>query len=391
MNSKNPYLPYGCQTITEEDIESVIEVLRSPFLTQGPVVPRFELKVAEKVNSLHGVAVNSATSALHISCIALGLKEGDWLWTSPITFVASANCGLYCGASIDFVDIDSETGLISTTKLENKLEKAKEEGRLPKIVVPVHLTGTSCDMKKMFMLAKKYDFKIIEDASHALGGMYEGEYIGNCKYSDIAVFSFHPVKIATTGEGGMAVTNSEKIYRRLKMLRSHGITKDINMLNNKSKDDWYYEQQLLGYNYRMTDIAAALGISQMNRLEEFVKRRIQIKRRYIKELDGMPIRILKESKMAKSSVHLVVIKMKDEWEGQRDKFYRYMKSNGVGVQLHYLPVYRQPYYEKYRYNKDEFPNAEEYGKNAISIPVYPSLEQEEQTKVVELIKKFNCN
>ena len=382
------YIPYGKQSIDEEDIKAVKNVLGSNYLTQGPKIQEFEKCITEKTNSKYAVGVNSATSALHISCIALGLKEGDWLWTSPITFVASANCGLYCGARVDFVDIDSETGLISTTKLEIKLEKAKKEGKLPKIVVPVHLTGTSCDMKKIGELAKKYDFKIIEDASHALGGMYEGEYVGNCKYSDITVFSFHPVKIATTGEGGMAMTNSEKLSKKLNILRSHGITKDINMLEDKSKEDWYYEQQMLGYNYRMTDIAAALGISQMNRLEEFIKRRRRIKRRYIEELDGVPIKILKESKRAKSSVHLVVIKMRDEWEGQREKFYRYMKNNGVGVQLHYLPIYRQPYYEKYRYNKDEFPNAEEYGKNAISIPVYPDLQEDEQTKVVELIKAF---
>ena len=382
------YIPYGKQSIDEEDIKAVKNVLGSNYLTQGPKIQEFEKCITEKTNSKYAVGVNSATSALHISCIALGLKEGDWLWTSPITFVASANCGLYCGARVDFVDIDSETGLISTTKLEIKLEKAKKEGKLPKIVVPVHLTGTSCDMKKIGELAKQYDFKIIEDASHALGGMYEGEYVGNCKYSDITVFSFHPVKIATTGEGGMAMTNSEKLSKKLNILRSHGITKDINMLEDKSKEDWYYEQQMLGYNYRMTDIAAALGISQMNRLEEFIKRRRRIKRRYIEELDGVPIKILKESKRTKSSVHLVVIKMRDEWEGQRDKFYRYMKNNGVGVQLHYLPIYRQPYYEKYRYNKDEFPNAEEYGKNAVSIPVYPDLQEDEQTKIVELIKAF---
>ena len=382
------YIPYGKQSIDEEDIKAVKNVLGSNYLTQGPKIQEFEKCITEKTNSKYAVGVNSATSALHISCIALGLKEGDWLWTSPITFVASANCGLYCGARVDFVDIDSETGLISTTKLEIKLEKAKKEGKLPKIVVPVHLTGTSCDMKKIGELAKQYDFKIIEDASHALGGMYEGEYVGNCKYSDITVFSFHPVKIATTGEGGMAMTNSEKLSKKLNILRSHGITKDINMLEDKSKEDWYYEQQMLGYNYRMTDIAAALGISQMNRLEEFIKRRRRIKRRYIEELDGVPIKILKESKRTKSSVHLVVIKMRDEWEGQRDKFYRYMKNNGVGVQLHYMPIYRQPYYEKYRYNKDEFPNAEEYGKNAVSIPVYPDLQEDEQTKIVELIKAF---
>ena len=333
------YIPYGKQSIGEEDIRAVTSILNSNYLTQGPKGQEFEKCITEKTNSKYAVAVNSATSALHISCIALGLKEGDWLWTSPITFVASANCGLYCGAKVDFVDIDSETGLICTKKLEIKLEKAKQEGKLPKIVVPVHLTGTSCDMKKLGELAEKYNFKIIEDASHALGGKYEGEYVGNCKYSDITVFSFHPVKIATTGEGGMALTNSEKVSKKLKMLRSHGITKDINMLEDKSKEDWYYEQQLLGYNYRMTDIAAALGISQMNSLEEFIERRRQIKRRYIEELNGMPIKILKESKRAKSSVHLVVIKMKDEWEGQRDKFYRYMKSNGVGIQLHYLPIY----------------------------------------------------
>ena len=330
------YIPYGKQSIDEEDIKAVKNVLGSNYLTQGPKIQEFEKCITEKTNSKYAVGVNSATSALHISCIALGLKEGDWLWTSPITFVASANCGLYCGARVDFVDIDSETGLISTTKLEIKLEKAKKEGKLPKIVVPVHLTGTSCDMKKIGELAKQYDFKIIEDASHALGGMYEGEYVGNCKYSDITVFSFHPVKIATTGEGGMAMTNSEKLSKKLNILRSHGITKDINMLEDKSKEDWYYEQQMLGYNYRMTDIAAALGISQMNRLEEFIKRRRRIKRRYIEELDGVPIKILKESKRTKSSVHLVVIKMRDEWEGQRDKFYRYMKNNGVGVQLHYI-------------------------------------------------------
>ena len=388
-HTKKPmkYIPYGRQDVTEDDINEVTKVLRSDYLTQGPRVEEFENKVANEVDAKYGVAVNSATSALHLACVALGLGEGDQLWTSPTTFVASANCGLYCGATVDFVDIDIETGLMCVKELENKLKKAKKESRLPKIVIPVHLSGASCDMKRIKKLADKYNFNIIEDASHAIGGKYEEEPIGNCKYSDVTVFSFHPVKIITTGEGGMAMTNSVELAEKIKSLRSHGITKNFEDFIRKDMGEWHYEQQDLGYNYRMNDIEAALGISQIKRLRDIVETRNKQREIYIEKLKCCKIEILKVPSNTYSSVHLVVARLKDATETRHKDIFKALRSAGIGVQLHYAPVHLQPYYRKAGFKTGQFKNAEEYAKTALSIPVYPGLTKKEQDYVCEKLKE----
>ena len=381
------YIPYGRQEITEDDIKEVTKVLRSDFLTQGPKVAEFEKRVAEEVDARCGVAVNSATSALHLACLALGLGEGDHLWTSPTTFVASANCGLYCGATIDFVDIDKKTGLMCVKELELKLEKAKKESKLPKIVIPVHLCGASCDMKAIKKLAKRYDFCIIEDASHAIGGTYENKPVGCCKYSDITIFSFHPVKIITTGEGGMAVTNSEKLADEMRLLRSHGITKEERNFQNKNMGLWHYEQKELGYNYRMNDIEAALGISQLKRLKEVVEIRNQQLSLYQNKLKDCRVELLEVPENAYSSVHLVVARLTKSTEEEHREIFKKLRSLGIGVQLHYAPVHLQPYYRKAGFQEGQFKNAEEYAKTAMSIPVYPGLTNQEQDYVCEKLKE----
>lgn len=381
-------IPYGKQNINQKDIDSVIEVLKSDFLTQGPKVPLFEEIVAKKVEADYAVAVNSATSALHIACMALGLDEGDWLWTSPNTFVASANCGLYCGARVDFVDIDPQTYNLCPKALEDKLIKAETERRLPKVLVAVHLCGQPCDMKAIYKLSKKYSFKIIEDASHAIGGKYRDKYIGNCRYSDITVFSFHPVKIITTAEGGMALTNDSKLFQKMEMFRSHGITRDENMMEENTHGCWYYEQIELGYNYRMTELQAALGISQMQRLDEFVAARHNIAKIYDKELNNMPIDLPFHLENTYSGMHLYVIRLNlSKIKKSHKKVFKELRENGIGVNLHYIPVHIHPFYKRMGFNWGDFPEAENYYKEAISIPIFHGMNDEQQNEVIEILDK----
>jgi UDP-4-amino-4,6-dideoxy-N-acetyl-beta-L-altrosamine transaminase len=381
-------IPYGRQDISEEDIASVVSVLRSDYLTQGPKVPEFENALANYCCANHVIAVNSATSALHIACLALGLGDGDFLWTSAITFVASANCGLYCGAKVDFVDIDSHTYNMSAKALEKKLIQAEAAGTLPKIVVPVHLTGQPCDMEAIHSLACKYGFKIIEDASHAIGGRYQNLPIGNCKYSDITVFSFHPVKIITTAEGGAALTNSSDLASKMNLLRGHGITKDENYFQQNSDGPWYYEQITLGFNYRMTELQAALGISQLKRVNDFVDRRRQFAKRYDELLKNFPLITPFQMNDGYSSFHLYVIRMDNgSIDGNHLKVFEVLRSFGIGVNLHYIPVYKHPYYRGMGFDQSRFPGAEKYYQEAISLPMFSSMSYEEQDQVVDSIKK----
>ena len=380
------FIPYGKHKLTDEDKKEVLKVLNSQFLTQGPAVPSFEKQITLKVGAKEAIAVNSATSGLHLSCLALGLTKGDYLWTTPITFVASANCALYCGAKIDFVDINPQTGLICTNALEEKLKKAKKVNMLPKIVIPVHLSGTSCDMKKIHDLSIKYGFKIIEDASHAIGGKYKNIPVGSCKYSEITVFSFHPVKIITTGEGGIISTNNTKIAKLIRNLRSHGITKDKNDFKYEPKGSWVYEQQYLGYNYRMNDIQAALGLSQLKRLEIIVEKRNQLLELYKILLKGLPLRFLEIPKNVISSVHLCVIRLENKNEKFHKKVFEGMKSAKIGVQLHYLPVHLHPFYQNFGFSEGDFPNAESYSSSAISLPLFFDISKDQQKYVAETLK-----
>ena len=383
-NSK--YIPYGRQNITRDDIKAVVKVLKSEFLTQGNVLEDFEKGISIKVNSKYAIAVNSATSALHIACLALGLKKGDYLWTSPITFVASANCGIYCGAKIDFVDIDQNSSLISIKDLEKKLQKAKLENKLPKIIIPVHLGGSSCDMKAIYKLSKEYGFSIIEDASHALGGKYENQPVGNCKYSDISIFSFHPVKIITTGEGGVAVTNNKKYAQKMQDLRSHYIIKDRNRFKENVPGEWRYEMQGLGFNYRMNEMQAALGLSQLKKLEKIVYRRNIIHKKYKEFLKNLPLKLIEVPDNVYSSFHLAVIKLDDKQIHQ--KVFEGMRKNGIGVQLHYSPVHLQPFYKEFGFKKGDFPNAEEYASRSFSLPLYPELTNYNLRKIVQILKEL---
>jgi UDP-4-amino-4,6-dideoxy-N-acetyl-beta-L-altrosamine transaminase len=381
MNSDpRPFLPYGRQTITESDIAAVVEVLRSPFLTQGPAVPAFEQAVAAKVGARHGVAVNSATSALHIACLALGLGHGDRLWTSPITFVASANCGRYCGAEVDFVDIEPATGLMSVAALAAKLEHAERDGTLPKVVVPVHLAGSSCAMAAIGALAERYGFAVLEDASHAIGGRYQGEPVGNCRHSAITVFSFHPVKIITTGEGGLATTNDPLLAQRMAELRSHGIVREAERFEQPAAGPWVYEQQQLGFNYRITDILAALGLSQLQRLDEIVVERNRQLQRYRELLADLPLQLLDVPEGVLSSVHLAVIRLTQATADQHRQVFEGLRAAGIGVQLHYSPVHLQPYYRALGFTEGQFPEAEAYARSAISLPLFPGLSSVEQRK-----------
>ncbi len=375
-------LPYGRQTITEDDVQAVKEVLTSSFLTQGPIVPKFEQKVASKVKARFGIAVNSATSALHIACLALGLGPGDRLWTSPITFVASANCGRYCGAEVDFVDIDRETGLMSTAALAAKLRQAERAGNLPKVVVPVHLAGSSCDMAAIGELAERYGFAVLEDASHAIGGRYQDNPIGDCRYSSITVFSFHPVKIITTGEGGLATTNDPELAQRMQELRSHGITKDEKRFERPAPGPWYYEQQDLGFNYRITDIQASLGLSQLERLDKIVNERNKQFNYYRELLSELPVRMLTVPKEVLSSVHLAVICLEDKNAKLHRRIFEGFRASGIGVQLHYSPVHLQPYYRNLGFQEGNYPEAEAYAASAISIPLYTGLQKSDQQRVV---------
>ena len=381
-------IPYGKQDINEDDIQSVVDVLKSDFLTQGPSVPAFENAVANYCSAKYAIAVNSATSALHIACLALGLGNDDWLWTSPITFVASANCGLYCGARVDFVDIDENTYNMSTEALEKKLEKADKEGRLPKVVIPVHLCGQSADMKHIHGLSRKYGFHIIEDASHAIGGSYIGEKIGRGRYSDITIFSFHPVKIVTSGEGGMAVTNNEELASRMALLSSHGVTRESDLMTKEPEGAWYYQQVDLGFNYRITDIQAALGTSQLNRLDTFVKQRHEIASRYDVLLADVPVITPYQHPDSYSAYHLYVIRVNEGKGLNRKLFFDGLRERGIGVNVHYIPVHTQPYYEKMGFKNGDFPVAEEYYRGAISLPMYPRLTQSEQQYVIDSLKRI---
>lgn len=377
-------IPYGRQDISDADIQAVVDVLRSDYLTQGPAVPAFEESVASYCDAKYSIAVNSATSALHIACLALGVGKGDVIWTSPITFVASANCALYCGATVDFVDIDPRTYNMSVERLAEKLADAKKIGNLPKVVIPVHLCGQPCDMAGIYALAQQYGFKIIEDASHAIGGRYKGEPIGNCRYSDITVFSFHPVKIITTGEGGMALTNDLALSSQMMRLRSHGITRDTAEMTHAPDGPWYYQQIDLGYNYRMTDLQGALGVSQMQRLDEFVEKRHALAAHYDELLKNLPVTTPWQHADSYSGLHLYVIRLNiDDATISRREVFERLRMNGIGVNLHYIPVYRHPYYERMGFIPSDFPEAERYYAEAISLPMYSSLSEGQQLEVVQ--------
>lgn len=381
-------IPYGRQDISQDDIQSVVDVLRSDCLTQGPVVPAFEKAVASYCGASHAIAVNSGTSALHIACLSLGVGPGDWVWTSPITFVASANCALYCGAQIDFVDIDPRTYNMSPEMLAQKLEEAERAGRLPKVVIPVHLCGQACDMQAIHALSHRYGFKIIEDASHAIGGKYKGEPIGNCRHSDISVFSFHPVKIITTGEGGMALTNDPKLADRMTLLRSHGITRDPGQMTQEPDGPWYYQQIDLGFNYRMTELQAALGVSQMQRLDEFVSRRHAIAKRYDELLADLPVTLPWQHPDSYSGLHLYVIRLQlDQINKSHRQVFEVLRDQGIGVNLHYIPVHTQPYYQRMGFKAGGFPEAERYYAEAISLPIYPALSANQQDQIVAALAK----
>ncbi len=380
-SEKNEYIPYGLHAVSEEDILAVNDVLRNKQLTQGKKVNEFENAISKRVNANYCIALNSATSALHLSCLALGVSTNDIVWTSPISFVASANCALYCGAKIDFVDINPSTGLLDIDYLKSKLKKASINNCLPKVIIPVHLAGSSCDMEEIYNLSKIYNFSIIEDASHAIGGKYKKTMVGSCTYSSITVFSFHPVKIITTGEGGAVTTNDKKIAERITCLRSHGIVKDPKDFINPQPGSWNYEQQYLGFNYRITDIQAALGLSQLGRLEKIVKERNYQLAFYKEILDGLPLSILDIPKENYSSVHLAVIRLETSSKSYYLRVFEGLKSKNIGVQLHYKPIYKNPYYKKFNFNERLFPGAEEYESTSISIPLFPNLKKEQQIRI----------
>lgn len=377
-------IPYGRQEVTQADIDAVAAVLRSDFLTQGPQAPQFEDALARRTGARHVIAVNSATSALHIACLALGVGPGEWVWTSPVTFVASSNCALYCGAQVDFVDIDPRTYNLCPDALERKLAQAERAGTLPKVVVPVHLCGQSCDMRRIHDLSRRYGFKVVEDASHAIGGTYEGKPVGDCRYSDIAVFSFHPVKIVTTAEGGAALTNSDELAARMALFRSHGITRDAARMVQQPDGPWYYEQVELGFNYRMTDMQAALGASQLRRVDEYVARRHALAERYDRLLHPLPLKTPVRDARAHSAFHLYVVRLNLERcaTSQREAF-QALRARGIGVNLHYIPVYRQPYYQRMGFRRNDFPEAERYYAEAMSLPLFPLLSEDDQEYVVQ--------
>lgn len=380
-------IPYGRQDINQQDIDAVVEVLKSDFLTQGPQVPAFEQAIMDACDAKYAVVVNSATSALHIACLALGLGSDDWLWTTPNTFVASANCALYCGAKVDFVDIDPRTYNLCAKQLEKKLIAAQNAGKLPKIVIPVHFSGQPCDMQAIHELAKKYGFHIIEDASHAIGGKYKGEPIGNGRYSDITIFSFHPVKIVTSAEGGAAVTNRADLAEKMLLLRSHGITRDEELMTQTMDGPWYYQQIALGFNYRMTELQAALGLSQMQRLEAFVIKRHELASRYDELLQNLPITLPWQHPDSESARHLYVIRLQlEQINITHLDVFNALRAAGVLVNLHYIPVHLQPYYQKMGFESGQFPEAEQYYKEAISIPLFSAMTEGQQDTVCSTLK-----
>jgi len=381
-------IPYGRQSIDDADVEAVENVLRSNFLTQGPVVPRFEEAIAAYSGANYGVAVNSATSALHIACLAMDLGPGDWVWTSPNTFVASANCALYCGAKVDFVDIDSKSYNLCPNKLQEKLVAAEKRGVLPKIVIPVHFAGQPCDMDAISDLRKKYGFKIIEDASHAIGAHYKETRVGSCANSDITVFSFHPVKIITSGEGGMALTNQPELDRKLRLFRSHGISSDPNDFELRSTEEiWNYQQLELGLNYRMTDIHAALGLSQLRRIDDFIEKRRSIAQHYCDHLENLPLVVPWQSSESRSSFHLYPVRIPLTGRKTQRQIYERLRENRINANLHYIPVHRQPFYEAMGFRLGDFPEAERFHREVLSLPMYPGLRDDQQTRVIKLIEE----
>lgn len=376
---------YGKQFIDEQDINAVVEVLKSDFLTQGPVIEKFEKAVAEYCGAKYAVAVTNATSALHIACLAAGLDKGDMLWTSPITFTASANCGRYCGADVDFVDIDDNTYDMSVTALKEKLEKSKTN---PKVVIPVHLAGQSCEMQEIYDLSKQYGFTVIEDASHAIGADYKDTKVGCCKYSDMTVFSFHPVKIITTGEGGMVLTNSEELYKKLTLYRSHCITRDENLMTKEADGPWYYQQIGLGFNYRMTELQAALGLSQLAKVDKFVARRRRLAERYNELLKDLPLKLPYQNPDTDSSWHLYIVRVDfNKIKKTKKDIFAEMKAKGVCLNLHYIPVHTQPYYQNLGFKYGDFPVSEKYYKEAFTLPLYYSLTDEQQEYIVNSLKE----
>lgn len=380
-------IPYGRQDITQSDVDAVTAVLRSSFLTQGPAVPRFEHAVAARVKVQCAIAVNSATSALHIACLALGLAPGDRLWTVPNTFVASANCGRYCGAEVEFVDIDARTWNMSVRHLREKLLTARKAGLLPKIVVPVHFGGQPTEAEAIFELAREFGFKVLEDASHSIGAERSGEPVGSCRWSDITVFSFHPVKIITTAEGGMALTNDRELAETMAALRTHGITRDVAKFMRSGAPPWHYEQQALGYNYRMTDIQACLGISQLARLDEYVEQRNVLARRYDQSLRGLPLTLPMVSPGNRSAFHLYVVRLgAGSSPKTRRQVFEELRTKGIGVNVHYTPVHLQPYYRQLGFGPGQFPQAEAHGEEAITLPLYPTLSVEEQDEVIAALR-----
>ena len=381
-------IPYGRQDITRADIDLVIDVLNSEHLTQGPMVPEFESAVSTHVGAKHAVAVNSATSALHIACLALGLADGDWLWTSPITFVASANCGLYCNAKIDFVDIDPKTYNLCVEALERKLIIAERSGCVPKILVVVHMCGQSCDMMAVHSLSRKYGFRVIEDASHAIGGMYRHKHIGCGQFSDVTVFSFHPVKVITTAEGGMVLTNDDVVVEKLQLLRSHGVTRDPHLMTIPSEGPWYYQQIALGFNYRMNELQAALGCSQLTRLDEYVARRHVLSNNYSTLLSDLPLQTPWQHPDSYSSYHLYAVRLQlDKIKMSRAEVFQYLRSHNIGVNVHYIPVHLQPYYQRLGFKLGDFPEAEKYYNEALTLPLFPKLQESQQLHIKQVLEK----
>ena len=379
-------IPYGRQSIDADDIRAVTDVLNSDFLTQGPQGPLFERTVAARVGAAHGVAANSATSALHIACMALGLGPGDWLWTVPITFVASANVGIYCGANVDFVDIDPATLTMCPRALADKLLVAERNGRLPKVIIPVHLAGRSCDMEPIHDLAQRYGIRVIEDASHAIGAEYRGRTVGDCRFSDITVFSFHPVKIVTTAEGGMACTQDQKLAEAMRLACSHGVTRDPALMEGASQGGWYYQQVTLGYNYRMTDLQAALGVAQMKRLDQFVRRRRELAQWFHQSLEGLPLNCPKLPDDNSSAWHLYVVQLQLALiDRPKADLFEALRRRGLGVNLHYIPVHLQPYYRKLGFQAGDFPASEAYYARALTLPLHPGLSETDCETVVRVL------